>query len=340
MRWSKVISLVGVHAEGEIGKVITGGVLDIPGNTILEKLRHLNEKDDSLRQFCTHEPRGTAQQSMNILLPPCDPNADAGFIVLQPDQCHAMSGSNAICVTTALLELGLLPMEEPRTKIVLDTAAGLVGATALCQNGKCRSVSLDMPDSYVDARDISLMVDGLGEVRVDIAFGGVFYLLVDPEPLGLQIVPHQARKLVEVGMRIHEAAKRQIKPIHPLYQGVEGIAYCMFAGRNEQRLTNATIMSPGRLDRSPCGTGSSARLALMYERGEIEVGETHIFRSTIGSAFRAELSGTSVVGTHPAIRPRITGRGWIFSREEIGVDPDDPFSPGHRVSDCWGPEVG
>lgn len=340
MRWSKVISLVGVHAEGEIGKVIIGGILDIPGKSILEKLRYLNEKDDNLRQFCTLEPRGVAQQSMNVLLPPCNPGADAGFIVMQPDQCHAMSGSNAICVTTALLELGHLPMQEPTTRVVLDTAAGLVEATAVCKDGKCQSVSLDMPDSYVEERGISVTIDGLGDVRADIAFGGVFYLLVDPEPLGLRIEPSQARQLVDAGMRIHETARQRFLPRHPQFPGVEGIAYCMFAGRDEHGLTNATIMAPGRLDRSPCGTGSSARLALMHQRGEIEVGQTHTFRSTIGSEFRAELLGTSAVGTSPAIRPRITGRGWIFSREEIGVDPEDPFFPGHRVSDCWGPTAG
>lgn len=339
MRWSRSLTLIGVHAEGEIGRIVTGGVLDVPGRTVLDKLRHLNEVDDSLRRFCVFEPRGGPNASVNLLLPPCEPEAHAAFLVMQPDQCHAMSGSNAMCVTTALLETGIVPMREPETEVVLDTAAGLVRARARCQDGRCRSVTLDMPASFAEALDVPVEVPELGEVRLDVAYGGVFYALVDPAQFGLAISPATARELVDLGMRILRAAQRRHVPEHPERSGIRGLAYLMFCGRDAEGLRNATVMPPGRLDRSPCGTGSSARLAVMHARGEVAPGGIVTFRSTIGTRFVVELAGTAEVAGRPAVRPRVTGRAWIFSREEIGLDPEDPFPLGHALSDVWGPGV-
>ena len=337
MRWSRCLGLVGVHAEGEIGKVITGGLIDVPGDSMLAKLRYLEEVDDSLRRFCLLEPRGGPNMSVNLLLPPCEPEADAGFIVMQPDRCHAMSGSNAICVTTALLETGMLPLREPETLVTLDTAAGLVRARARCGEGSCLSVTLDMPASFVEALAAPVRVPGIGRVSLDVAFGGVFYALLDPATLGLAVTPEAARTLVETGMRILEAARQEIVPEHPERPGIRGLAYLMWCGRDGEGPRNATVMPPGRLDRSPCGTGSSARLATMAARGEIAPGERLVFRSTIGSRFEAEIAAVTEAAGRPAVCPRITGRAWIFSREEIGVDPRDPFPLGHSLSDIWGP---
>ncbi len=266
MRWSRTLSLLGVHAEGEIGKIVMGGVLDVPGASMLEKLRWMNREGDSLRRFCVLEPRGGPNASVNLLLPPCDAAADAAFIVMQPDQCHAMSGSNAICVTTALLETGMVPMQEPETIVTLDTAAGLVRARAACRDGRCESVTLDMPASFCQALEVPVEVPGLGPVMVDIAFGGVFYALCDPATVGLRVAPAMARALVDTGMAILEAARGQMVPEHPERPGLEGLAYLMWCGEDEDGPRNATVMPPGRLDRSPCGTGSSARLAVMHRR--------------------------------------------------------------------------
>lgn len=337
MRWSRSLTLIGAHAEGEIGRVITGGVLHVPGRTVLDKLRYLNEVDDSLRRFCVLEPRGGPHASVNLLLPPCAPEAHAAFLVMQPDQCHAMSGSNAICVTTVLLETGMVPMQEPETAVVLDTAAGLVRALARCEDGRCLAVTLDMPASFAEALDVPVAVPGLGEVRIDIAYGGVFYALVDPAQFGLDISPAAARQLVDVGMQLLAAARQQHCPEHPERPGIRGLAYVMFCGRDAAGPRNATVMPPGRLDRSPCGTGSSARLAAMYTRGEVAPGMTITFRSIIGTQFRVELRGITEVGGRPAVLPRVTGRAWIFSREEIGLEPTDPFPLGHALSDVWGP---
>src|SRR6516225_5107469 len=217
MRWKKTLQLVDVHCEGEIGKVITGGVVGIPGETMLDKMNYLNEVDDSLRRLVVLEPRGSLQMSVNLLLPPTRPEAHAGFIVLQADKAHPMSGSNAICVVTALLELGMVRMQEPETTVVLNTPAGLVTARATCKDGRCTGVSLDMVASFVEQLDFVLDMPRFGKVKVDVAFGGVYYALVDVGQVGLEIAPENARKLAELGVALKELINGQIQVQHPLY---------------------------------------------------------------------------------------------------------------------------
>lgn len=337
MRWSRTLNMVEAHAEGEVGRVVTGGVLDLPGDTMLDKMNFLNEQDDSLRRFCVFEPRGYASMSTNLLFPPSRPDADAGFIILQGDKAHAMSGSNCICVVTVLLETGLVPMTEPETTVRLDTPAGLVTARASCREGKCERVSLDMVPSFVEALDVDVEVPGLGRVRVDAAFGGVYYALIDPGQLGLEIEPSSARALVDAGCRIHRALNQQVKVHHPLYPGIHGFSYMMFVGRREDGdLVGATILPPGRIDRSPCGTGNSARLAVRHARGEVTEGEVLSARSIIGSRFEVSFLGETAVADRPAVLPRISGRGWIHGIHQIGVDPSDPYPQGYLLSDTWG----
>lgn len=338
MRWSRSLTLVGVHAEGEIGRIVTGGLLPVPGASMQDRLAWLNgsEVGQRLRHFLTREPRGWPAMSTNLLLPACEPGADAGFVILQPDQAHAMSGSNAICTATALVELGMVPLREPETIVTLDTAAGLVRARVACAEGRARAVTLDMPASYLEADRLALEVPGIGRVELAIAFGGVFYALVDPAPLGLAIEPARARRLVEVGVRILEAAQRRFRPVHPERPAIAGIAYLMWCGQGPEGPRNATVLLPGRLDRSPCGTGSSARLALDHARGRIRAGETRVFHSTIGTRFEAELAGTTELAGRPAVLPRLRGRAWLYSIEQLGLDPEDPFPEGHTLADIWG----
>lgn len=337
MRWSKTVSLVEAHAEGEVGRVVTGGVLDIPGQSMLDKLNHINHVDDSLRRFLVFEPRGSAQMSTNVLLPPTRPDADAGFIIMQGDRAHAMSGSNCICTVTVLLETGLLPMQSPQTVVRLDMPSGLVVATADCHDGKCERVTLDMNPSYAHELDVQVSTEDFGTVTVDVAFGGVFYALIDPKPLGLKICPEQARQLVAAGSQIHRALNKDYAVSHPEFPGIEGIAYTMFVDRNARgECVGATIMPPGRVDRSPCGTGNSARMAVMHARGELQVGERYTARSIIDSAFELELCGLTEVAGKPAVLPRVSGRGWIHGLHQLGVDPSDPYPLGYAVSDCWG----
>ena len=337
MRWSKTVTMIEAHAEGEVGRVITGGVLDVPGETMLDKMVHINTVDDSLRRFCVFEPRGSAQMSTNILLPPTRPDADAGFIVLQGDQAHAMSGSNCICVVTVLLETGLLPMQEPETVVRLDMPAGLVVARAECAEGKCIRVHLEMTPSFVERLDAEITVPDLGRITVDIAFGGIYYALISASDLGLQIEPGSARALVDIGSKIHRAARSQIPLNHPSNPGLNTLSYVMFIDTCANgELVGATIMPPGRIDRSPCGTGNSARLAVRHARGEVAVGSTTTARSIIDSTFQVTLKAETEIAGRPAIIPQISGRGWIHGIHQIGVDPSDPYPLGFKVSDCWG----
>jgi proline racemase len=337
MRWRKTVTMVEAHAEGEVGRIVTGGVIDVPGKTIADKLRHLNEVDDSLRRFLVFEPRGAAQMSTCLVFPPTRPDADVGFIVLQPDRAHAMSGSNSICLTTVLLETGMLAIKEPETIVRIDTASGLVTARAECRDGKVERVTLEMNPSYADRLDVAVEVPGFGTVKVDIAYGGIFYALIDAGQLGLEIRPDMARKLVEAGSAIHRAINATMDIRHPEIEAIRGISYVMMTGRNERgELQGATIMPPGRIDRSPCGTGNSSRLAVAAARGEAQPGDTFTARSIIDSKFEVGYARDTTVAGRPAVVPTISGRGWIHGIHQIGLDPSDPYPQCFRVADAWG----
>lgn len=335
------MTVIGAHAEGEVGRVLVGGVLPVPGQTMLERLFHLQE-NDGLRQFLNQEPRGCAQMTTNLLLPPCDPMADAAFIPMQADGTHAMSGSNAMCVTTVLLETGMLPMVEPQTVVVLDTAAGLVRATAKCSGGKVERVALDFFPSYAEHLDVKLEVAGLGTLSVDVAFGGAFYVMPDVGQLGFRIGPDVAQDMVRLGGQIKAAAREQITVQHPVIDAFKSIEFLMFTDTvesQENSYRNATIMPPGRIDRSPCGTGSAARLAAMFAKGEIAMDQPVEMLSTINSRFSTSVMAKTRIGDRPAIRPRIEGRAWIYATMQLGSDPTDPYKLGYTLSDTWGTEI-
>ena len=336
MRFKQMLTLVEAHAEGEVGRVITGGAPRVPGDTMVAKMDYLNNVDDSLRRFCVFEPRGCAQMSVNLLCEPTRDDADAGFIVLQSDRAHAMSGSNAICVATVLLETGVVPMREPHSIVRLDTAAGLVTARAECDNGKCVRVALDMPPAFVEQTDLQVTIDGVA-VRVDIAFGGVYYALIDARQFELCIAPQNARRLVELGCAVHRAVAQSATFAHPEIASLNALAYVMFTDQTEDgELIGATILPPGRVDRSPCGTGNAARLALRAARGLAHIGECITARSITGGRFDVEYLSRATVGDREAVQARLSGRGWIYGMHHIGVDPDDPYPLGFSLADCWG----
>lgn len=337
MRWTRTVTMVEAHAEGEVGRIVTAGIPDVPGATIADKLAYMNGPGDALRRFLVFEPRGAAQMSTCLIFPPTRPDADIGFLILQGDKAHAMSGSNSICLVTVLLETGHLPMTEPETIVRIDTASGLVVARARCRNGKCEAVTLTMNPSYAHELDAKLEVDGVGPVTVDIGYGGIFYALIDAAQLGLEITPENARKLVAIGSEVHRTVNRTMDIRHPEIEALRGISYTMFTGRTAAgELKGATIMAPGRIDRSPCGTGNSARLAVAAARGEAKIGDRFNARSIIDSLFEVEFAEETTIGNKPAVIPRITGRGFIHGIHQIGHDPADPYPLGYSVSDTWG----
>lgn len=343
MRWKRTIQLLDVHCEGEIGRVAIGGVPKIPGNTIAKQLHWLNNdpKGEELRRFLVLEPRGAPIGSVNLLLPAKDPSADAGFVILQPDQAHASSGSNSICVTTALLESGIVEVTEPETVVMLDTAAGLVRALATCRDGRCERVQLTMVPSFVHALDVTIEMPDWGTITFDLCFGGVFYALVDVSALGTTIAPENARALVEAGMKLKEAINRVMPVAHPEIPAIQGVAYVMFRDIDpDGAVRTCTTMWPGRVDRSPCGTGNSANLAALHARGKAKVGDTFTSRSIIGSEFQVGLSAVTEVAGRPAVVPTIAGRGFTFGLHQIALDPFDPFANGFALTDVWGPSAG
>lgn len=335
------LELLLVHCQGELGHVLVGGAPEIPGATMLDKMNHINNVDDSLRRFVTFEPRANVAMSVNLLIAPTRPDADAGFMVLQADRAHPMSGSNCICVVTALLETGRVPMVEPETTVRLDTPAGLIVARARCEDGRCVGVSLDNVPCFAELLDHEIDTSQWGRIRVDIAFGGVYYALVDVGQVGLKIDPDNARELAEAGIALKRQLAHQVKVSHPTLPGVDEIAYVMFRDKEpDGAVRTCTTLQPGRVDRSPCGTGSSANLATLHARGLISVGDSRTSRSIIGGEFEAEAIGETEVAGRKAVLPRITGRGYVYGRTELRVSDDDPFRSGFALSDTWGPQVG
>ncbi|KAA0699373.1 proline racemase [Neorhizobium sp. P12A] len=343
MRWKRTIQLLDVHAEGEIGRVAIGGVPKIPGKTVAEQLHWMNTdpKGQELRRFLVLEPRGTPMGSVVLLLPAKHPDADAGFIVLQPDQAHASSGSNSICATTALLESGMVEMKEPETVVTLDTAAGIVKAVATCRDGRCEKVKLTMVPSFVHELDVALDTPNWGRIKIDICYGGIFYALVDVGQVGLTIEKSNAAALVQAGMVLKDLINSSIPVVHPEIPAIAGVAYVMFRDIDpDGSVRTCTTMWPGRVDRSPCGTGSSANLTTMHARGKAKVGDIFKSRSIIGSEFEVGLSAETTVAGKPAIIPTIAGRGFTFGLSQVALDPFDPMAEGFALTDVWGPLAG
>jgi proline racemase len=337
MHWTRTLQTVDVHCAGEIGRVITGGVLNIPGAKMADKLHHLNTVDDSLRRWLCSEPRSGPAGSFCLLVPACDPAADVGLIILQPDQAHAMSGSNAMCAATAMLETGMIPMVEPDSVVTFDTAAGLVKATATCEGGKVTRVTLDMPPSFVAARDAVFETAQWGRLRYDLCFGGVFYALVDVDQIGLTIAPENARQLAQIGVDLRNRIAAQQAAPHPTTPALNGLAYVMFRSvAPDGALRTCTTLRPGRADRSPCGTGSNANMAVWHARGLVRPGDVVTSRSIIGGEFQTEFIAETTVGPYAATRNRVSGQCWIYGFSQIGMDPTDPFPQGFTLSDTWG----
>jgi proline racemase len=339
MRTSRVIHVVSCHAEGEVGDVIVGGVAAPPGETLWEQ-RSFIEQDDNLRRFVLNEPRGGVFRHVNLLVPAKDPQAQMGYIIMEPADTPPMSGSNSICVATVLLETGILPITGPVTDLVLEAPGGLVRARAYCQDGKVGRVMITNVPSFVDQLAVPLEVPGLGTLVVHTAYGGDSFVIVDAGAVGIAIEPGNARDLAETGVRITAAANEQLGFRHPLNADWNHISFCQFAGPLEKvngELTgiNAVAIRPGKVDRSPTGTGCSARMAVLHAEGRMAVGDVYRARSIIGSEFICGIESLASLGQKAAVVPTVSGRAWITGTHQLMLDPDDPWPGGYRVADTW-----
>ncbi|MDW7759538.1 MAG: proline racemase family protein [Acidobacteriota bacterium] len=339
MRASRVIHVVSCHAEGEVGDVIVGGVAPPPGDTIWEQSRWI-ARDQQLRKFLLNEPRGGVFRHVNLLVPPKHPKAQMGWIIMEPEHTPPMSGSNSICVSTVLLETGIIPMKEPETKMILEPPGGLIEVVARCESGKVTRVTVRNVPSFVDKANVGLEVEGIGTLTVDTAYGGDSFVIVDATALGFRLVADEARDLVETGMRITHAANEQLGFHHPENPDLKHISFCQIAAplkkENDSWLgRNTVVIQPGKLDRCPTGTGCSARMALLHDQGLLQTGDHFIGESIIGSRFHCRIDSLTRVGEKQAVVPLISGQAWITGTHQHLLDPMDPWPEGYRVADTW-----
>ena len=335
----RLIRVVSAHAEGEVGDVIIDGVDSPPGKTLME-IRNWIAGDGSLRDFMLYEPRGGVFRHVNLLVPAKHKLADAAFIIMEPADTPPMSGSNTMCVTTVLLEQGIVPMREPHTDLILEVPAGLVKVRADCENNKVKRVSIENVASFVDQKNVSLEVGGIGTLTVSTAYGGDSFVIVNARSLGFSLTVDEGRDLVKTGIRITNAANEQLGFTHPQIPEWSHISFCQLAGPLEvtdgiKQAKSAVAIQPGKLDRSPTGTGCSARLALLHDQGEIKTGERFIGKSIIDTRFDCRIKQATVVNNKPAIIPVISGRAWITGYYQHIIDNGDPFPTGYRINDTW-----
>lgn len=345
---ARVLTVVGCHAEGEIGDVITGGVLQPAGATMLDKKRTFEREHDHIRRLLIQEPRGSVARHVNLLLPSTRADCVAGALVMEPTEYPPMSGSNTMCIATVLLEIGIVPMTEPETRFALDMPGGRVDIVARCHAGKCLSVRIANVASMAMRLDAPLEVPGRGTLTIDIAYGGMIFAIADAAALGFRLTPDEARDLATLGEAIRIAARAQHPIAHPEHPEIRDVSIVQFAGPLRDAPSpagqtgrtliarNTCIVSPGRSDRSPCGTGTCARMAVMHARGQLRDGDGLTHESLIDSRFHGRIAGTTTAGGRPAILPTIEGRAWITGFHQYVLDAADPWPDGYRLADTWG----
>jgi proline racemase len=348
------IRVVDSHTEGMPTRVVLDGVGTIRGTSMLERRATFEAELDHLRTFLMFEPRGHAAMSGAILQPPTRDDADVAVLFIEVSGCLAMCGHGTIGVATVLVDEGLVPVTEPITRVRLEVPAGLVTADVEVEGGRARAVTITNVASYVHATDVELDVPGIGRLTVDVAYGGNFYALIPAERLGIPLEPAREQDLIRAGMAVISAADAHVAPVHPEDGRIRGIEHLVVTAPGDDRGSgtaaahgtggadshgagpvdgrSATVIHPGWIDRSPCGTGTSARMALLHHRAELALDTPYVHASFIGSRFEGRLVATTTVGQRAAVIPTIRGRAWISGRSEFVLDPTDPFPAGFLPS--------
>ena len=350
MRLTKLITAVDLHACGEPGRVITGGVLDVPGRSMFEKMQYFARHHDDVRKRMLREPRGYPAANCNLILPPTHAEAQAGYIIMEQVEYPSMSGTNTICVVTALLETGMLPLREPVTELTLEAPAGLIRVRADCASGKVTQVTFKNVPAFAVHLDAKVEVRQLGTVTVDVAWGGMFYVIADAEPLGFRLTPDEGRDLVRVSEMIKAATQEQLPVVHPENPEVKGPTIAQLSGppsRPGAHRKNVVTVSTGTLDwnkpstwtgaidRSPCGTGTCAKMATLHAKGQLGLDQDFVHEGILGTVFTGRLIEETRVGPYKAVVPTLSGTAWITGLAHYAVDPEDPFPEGFTVGDIW-----
>jgi proline racemase len=336
------ITAVDAHACGEPGRVITDGVGDVPGASMFEKMLFLERHADHIRLRMLREPRGYPAANCNVILPPTHPDADAGFVIMEQVEYPGMSGTNTICVVTVLIETGMVKATEPVTHLRLETPAGLIGVEADVRDGKVTNVTFRNVPAFATHLDANLEVRGLGTVVVDVAYGGMFYVIADAAPFGLRLIPEESREIIRIAEAIKAAAREQLPVVHPENPGIAGISIAQLSGApltpgTDRRNTVVVSTAPGSgvFDRSPCGTGTCAKMAALHAKGQLPLHRDFVHEGILGTTFTGRLMEEARVGPFAAVVPTLSGRAWITGFAQYVLDPDDPFPDGFTVGDIW-----
>ena len=351
LRLGPTIRAVDLHAAGEPGRVIVSGVEDVPGATMFDKMTWLQANRDDIRLRMLREPRGYPAANCNLILPSSHPEAAAGYVIMEHVEYPGMSGSNTMCVVTVLLETGIVPMIEPVTELTLESPAGLIRVTAACRDGKVESVTFRNVPAFVTHLDTPIEVPHLGTVTVDVAYGGMFYVIAEAEPFGLRLTPDEGADIVRITEMIRAAAAEQLPVVHPEQPAFAGITIGQLSGpahdpANSRR--NVVTVSTGAfdwerpatwtgaIDRSPCGTGTCARMAILHAKGQLGLDEPFRHEGILGTVFTGRLVETTTIGSGTqAVIPAVTGQAWITGFARYVVDPTDPFPDGYTIGDIW-----
>ena len=350
MQSKRMITAVEAHAEGEGGRVITGGMPKLNGNSVFEKMQDMQARHDDIRTLMLQEPRGNPALCCNALVPPSDPKADAGFIIMEQMEYPPMSGSNTICVTTALLETGICEMVEPETVLHLEAPAGLIKVHATCRNGKVERVKFDNVPAFATHLDVPLDVPGFGKITVDIAWGGMFFVTADAAQFDIDPTAENGAEILQAGEAMRMAAVEQYPVSHPGNPAITGPTISQLTAAATDPNTHgrgAIVISTGNfdpnnpvgvggvLDRSPCGTATCAKMAVLHAKGLLKVGQDYVNAGPLGTTFTGRIEGTTKVGPYDAIIPSLSGRGWIYGVTQYMLDPTDPFQTGFTIKDIW-----
>jgi len=347
--FKRMVQAVDTHS-GEPMRVITGGVGHIPGDSVFEKMQWLKKNDDALRLLMLREPRGYPPVCCNIIVPPCNSDADAGFIVMEQIEYPAMSGGNVISVATVLLETGMIPMVEPLTEFVLEAPAGLIAITAKCKSGKATEITFKNVPAFAVLLDKIIDVPELGKVKVDVSWGGMFYVITDANQFGLELIPKNGGEIAKHLALILAAAREQVPVRHPTNKAFDGISIAQLSAPchdSDADMVNSVLVATGdidlnnpntwtgSLDRCPCGTGTCAKMAALYAKGELKLNQDFRHKGTLGTVYTGRLIDEIQVGSYKAVIPTISGQSWITSFSTYVLHPTDPFPEGYTMGDIW-----
>ena len=334
MRFKHIIGVIDSHTSGEPTRIIVDGFPQVKGSTMAERMEYLNEQMDWLRKSLMREPRGHRDMFGAILTSPCNPEADYGLMYMDSGGFLTMCGHGTIGAVMTLVEMGMVEAKEPETVVVFDTPAGLVKAHAVVEHGKVRRAWIENVPAFLYKMDIPVEVEGLGKISVDISFGGNFFALVTADQVGIPLELHRVKELVDIGLRIRAAVNQQVSVEHPIEKHINKVELTEITGpavHPEAHARNILVFGEGSVDRSPCGTGTCARMAEMYAKGQLKLGQPFVHESIIGSLFHGELVREEKVGHLIGVVPRVGGAAYITGIQQFVIDPDDPMKYGFLV---------